>query len=106
MIQLTNPRTEATIENWPYGRKQVTANFEVEANKRGERVKRTTTGKPKATTYYAKCRIVDGDDGRTYVLAQTEFGQIVLIPGTLKTTEYFYSDSEAYALYKSQLDAA
>lgn len=105
MIKLSNPRREARIEDWPSGRNRVTAVFAVEANNRGERVTRTTTGKPKATIYYRKVCIVDGDDDRTYVLGKTEFDQIVLIPGTLKTVEYFREDDPEYAPYESLLDS-
>lgn len=69
MIALSNPRTHAVIENWPSGANRVTATFTVEKNKRGERIARTTTGKPKVTTYHDKMAIVDGEDGRTYLIA-------------------------------------
>lgn len=105
MLKLSNPRESAVIENWPFGSKKVTAIFSVEKNNRGERVSRTTTGKPKLTTYYVRCRIVDGDDRRTYVLALTEYGQIVVIPGTLKTATYYYAKDECYGEYKSLLDS-
>lgn len=67
-----NPRKEAVFTDWPSGSKRVTCTFKVEANKRGERIARTTTGKPKVTTYYDKIRIVDGDDGKTYMLAESK----------------------------------
>lgn len=69
MTTYSNPRMRAVIENWPMGRdKRATATFEIERSNRGERAVRTTTGKPKALTYALMSRIVDGDDGRTYIL--------------------------------------
>jgi len=100
-LTLTNPRTTAEIADWPNGRRgRVTAIFTVYQGTRGaqknqERVERITTGKPKPTTYYAKIRIVDGSDGKTYLAALTEHGQPLLIPGTLKTNRYLY-DNERY----------
>lgn len=68
MTTYSNPRMSATIYDWPSGGKRVTAQFDVECDpKRGERAVRTTTGAPKKLTYARKVRIVDGDDGRTYV---------------------------------------
>lgn len=96
-MKFSNPRTEATIEDWPHGRKRVTAKFFVETNKRGSRVGRTTTGKPKYTTYHRNIVLMDGDDGRIYAVGLTEYNQVVVWEGTLKTTEYFYDDSEEYA---------
>ena len=90
---LSNPRQRAVIENWPSGRNRVTATFEVEATKRGQRVHRTITGKPKATTYHLRMCICDGDDGLTYLVGLTEYGQRVIIPGTLKGIEYYYTES-------------
>ena len=36
-LTYSNPRMEATIENWPSGSKRVTARFEIETAARGER---------------------------------------------------------------------
>jgi hypothetical protein len=103
-MNLSNPREKAVIEDWPIGRKRCTATFQVEdGGKKGQRVARTTTGKPKRTTYYQKVMIVDGDDGRTYIIARTEHNQAVVIPGTLKTTEYFYEGSPEYDMIRALL---
>jgi len=103
-MNLSNPRQEAVIEDWPIGRKRCTATFVVEdGGKKGQRVARTTTGKPKRTTYYQRVMIVDGDDGRTYVIARTMHNQMVVIPGTLKTTEYFYEGTPEHAMIKELL---
>jgi hypothetical protein len=113
MLKLSSPRREVVVEDWPSGRHRVTASFQVEAkDRKGERVVRTTTdsigrvSKPKRTTYHLKIRLVDGDDGRVYVLGITEYGQVVLIPGTLKTAKYFYPEDEEYGAYRALLESA
>lgn len=65
---VSNPRKEETIEDWPHGARRVTAVFTHESNKKGERIARTTTGKPKMSKYYAAIRLVDGSDGKTHML--------------------------------------
>ena len=102
MIQLSNPRTEATIEDWPSGRKRVTAHFIVETTKHGQRMARTTTGKPKKTTYYQRMVLCDGDDGKTYLLALSSIG-IVRMLGTMKYTDYFYPENEEFEQYRQLL---
>lgn len=68
-ITFSNPRLVAVIEDYPLGgSKRGRCTFEIEQGKRGYRAKRTTTGKPKFATYAGKAAIVDGSDGRTYVL--------------------------------------
>lgn len=96
MLQLSNPRKHAVIENWPSGRNRVTATFDVETGKQGERVSRVTTGKPKRTTYCKRMAIVDGDDGKTYLIGETNgFGQMILMPATMAPgTKYFHAGSE------------
>ena len=89
----SNARTEALIEDWPFGRQRCKARFQVEAKPRkGERVVRWTenkdrTGwnKPKATTFCMRCAIVDGNDGRTYILRQT-CGHVNVMQGDMKYT--------------------
>lgn len=69
MITFSNPRLSATFNDWPSGSKRVTCVFNIEHHpKRGYRVTRTTTGKPKTNTYGGRAAIVDGSDGRTYIL--------------------------------------
>ena len=76
-MNYSNPRTEATFNDWPFGRTlKCQCTFKVElVPKKGERVYRTTVdprngrvSAPKRTTYGRKMKIVDGDDGRTYIL--------------------------------------
>ena len=85
MTVYSNPRITATIQNWPHGAKRVTAVFTVEQTKgKGERACRVTTGAPKKLTYATKMRIVDGDDGRTYVAKLTTYGHITIMRGDMK----------------------
>lgn len=85
MTSYSNPRTSATIDNWPSGQHRVTARFSIEADpKRGERAVRETTGAPKKLTYARQMRIVDGDDGRTYIAALTDYGHITIHRGDMK----------------------
>ncbi len=80
----SNPRMSAVINDWPSGSKRVTATFEIEQTKRGERAVRTTTGSPKKLTFAKMARIVDGDDGRTYIAEFTEYGHISIMRGDMK----------------------
>jgi hypothetical protein len=75
MIVFSNPRLSAEFDDWPSGSVRVKCKFQVEQDpKRGWRVSRTTTDKhgtwckPKVTTYGGPAVIVDGSDGRTYIL--------------------------------------
>lgn len=74
MIQFSNPRLVAVIEDYPLGgSKRGTATYRVEVDaKKGQRVSRVTTGKAKFTTYGTRCAIVDGSNGRTYVLQESK----------------------------------
>ncbi len=88
MHRYSNPRKTAVIENWPHGSQRVTAYFSIEADpKRGERAVRVTTGAPKKLTFARKMRIVDGDDGRTYIATLTDYGHITIFKGDMKFNE-------------------
>lgn len=88
MKTYSSPRREATVENWAHGRRRVTARFYIETGKRGERVCRVTTGKPKKSTYSEQCAIVDGDDGRTYTLHYGRlYGFVGVMRGNMKHQE-------------------
>lgn len=86
-MKYSNPRMEATIENWPSGSKRVTAQFRIEQTPKGERGVRTTTGKPKLLTYARKARIVDGEDGRVYIANLTEYGHISIFKGDMQYSQ-------------------
>jgi hypothetical protein len=83
MVTFSNPRHEAIIPNWPLGgNKRGSCTFRVEHHPtRGYRVGRTTTGKTKYHTYSSRVVIVDGSDGRTYILAGTIYGFIKVSRG-------------------------
>jgi hypothetical protein len=87
MITYSNPRMRAVIPDWPNGGRRVTATFEIETVEgRGQRAVRTTTGAPKKLTYAKRMRIVDGDDGRTYIAC--EYGSYYsIMRGDMKCSE-------------------
>jgi hypothetical protein len=95
----SNPRMNATIENWPSGSKRVTARFEIEQTKRGERAVRTTDGAPKKLTFAKMARIVDGSDGKTYIAELTMYGHISIMRGDMKfSQEAIFPRDERYAM--------
>jgi hypothetical protein len=99
MTTYSNPRTEATIPDWPSGKHRVTAVFTIERDhKRGDRAVRTTTGAPKKLTYARKARIVDGDDGRVYILELSPFSRhITVMRGTMDYNhEVIYERDDRY----------
>lgn len=84
-IKYSNPRMTAVIENWPSGRfNRVTARFQIEQTSRGERAVRVTDGAPKKLTFAKLARIVDGNDGRTYIAEFTIYGHISIMRGDMK----------------------
>lgn len=83
----SNPRMRATIEGWPSGNQRVTATFYIETTHRGQRAVRTTTGKPTKLTFAKEMRIVDGDDGRTYIAALNIYGSVNIMRGDMKFQE-------------------
>lgn len=95
----SNPRISATIENWPHGSQRVAAHFEIETNgKHGQRATRTTTGATKKLTYAKKARIVDCDDGKTYIAEISQFGIITIMRGDMKyNEEVIYRDDPKYS---------
>ena len=100
MVSLTysNPRMRAVIHDWPSGSKRVTAQFDIEQSKRGERALRQTTGAAKMLSYAKMARIVDGSDGRTYIAHLTEFGHISIMRGDMKfSQEAIFPQDPRYA---------
>lgn len=91
-----NPRTSAVVPDWPSGAHRTVATFRIESHPiRGERATRTTvdprTGRDsaaKALTYARRMRIVDGDDGRTYIVADNVgYGHLTVWRGDMKYNE-------------------
>lgn len=74
-LTFSNPRLVAEFDDWPSGRHKVKCKFDFESHpKRGMRIRRTTThpngtwNNPKLDTFGGPGAIVDGSDGKTYVL--------------------------------------
>lgn len=98
-LTYSNPRMQATIENWPSGSKRVTAHFEIEQTPKGERAWRSTTGNPKKLTYAKMMRIVDGSDGHTYIAEYTIYGHITIMRGIMMFyQETIYQKDPRYAM--------
>lgn len=88
MKTYSNPRMRAVIDNWPMGgSKRGQALFAIEQTSRGERGTRSTGGAVKKLTYAVKARIVDGDDGRTYIAELTAYGHVSIMRGDMKFSE-------------------
>ena len=106
-MKYSNPRMRAEIQNWPSGSKRVTAVFEIEQNPKGERACRTTTGATKKSGYAQKARIVDGDDGRTYIamLLSAPYGWINIAEGHMKfSKETIRKEDERFQELKKLFD--
>ncbi len=80
-VSFSNPRLRAEIPDWPLGgSKRGLCVFAMEHHpKRGYRFTRTTTGKPKTSTYGGKLAIVDGSDGRTYIIQHAGMYQAIVV---------------------------
>ena len=110
--QFSNPRKSATIDGWPSGRMRVQAKFEVEKHPtRGERVSRVTQTKnlmgwnaPHRTTYAEKFFIVDGDDGRTYMLGKLSGAVVVWSSDMKHIVEYVNLGDDRYAGFMALVD--
>ena len=106
-MKYSNPRKEATIENWPFGFKlKTTATFTIEQNKKGEeRAVRTTidprngrVSAPKKLTFAEKMRIVDGDDGKTYIAYLTTYRFVGIMQSNMQyQEETIHENNDHYA---------
>ena len=116
MITFSNPRLHAEFNDWPSGRNRVRCVFTVERHpKRGYRFTRTTTGKPKTDTYGGKCAIVDGSDGRTYLLQRCdEYGFVKVSQSDFMDARKevigfmsaVFPDNPMYTIIRSLIDQA
>lgn len=113
-ITYSNPRKHAEIDNWPMGgTRRGVAVFSIEARPgKGERATRVTQlaagrpSAPKVLTFATKCRIVDGDDGRTYAACLTMYGHISIYQSNLQfNEESIFPDDPRYAAVRALFDA-
>lgn len=84
MITFSNPSLNKEFDNWPSGGKLVDCVFIVQKKKDAYRVEKRTTKngvwcKPKVTTYGGKMAIVDGSDGKTYILQRTIYNEAIRV---------------------------
>lgn len=94
MVTFRNPRQSADFDNWPSGGVLVQCQFRVHGDaKKGWRVEKRTTDKhgrwckPKLSTYGGKAAIVDGSDGKTYIL------QVIDLYGFVKIMRHDFMDA-------------
>ncbi len=85
-LTFTNPRHAVEFDDWPSGSARVKCKFYTEHDaKRGFRVCRQTQDKhgqwckPKTRTFTTMLAIVDGSDGRTYILEMSRYGFVSII---------------------------
>lgn len=84
MIEFSNPRLKAEFDNWPSGGQIVQCKFEVEEKKKQYRVLKSTTRngvwcKPKMSTYGSRVAIMDGSDGKTYIVWKSQYSAMVQV---------------------------
>jgi len=111
--QFTQFVDDHETDDYPSGRHRVKAMWKVETKGKKSRVSRVThhpkTGrpsKPKSTTYALRTKIGLGADGRAYVIQLTEYGQIVVWAGTMKTNTYIKETDPKYDELMKALGAA
>ena len=89
-LDLKTFRKEDRIEGWPVGsNKRATAVFTHETKpKRGQRIVRVTTGKPKPSTYYLLVCLANGSDGKTHYIGLTQFGHLAVMSCDMKHSDF------------------
>ena len=109
---VSNPRKEEIIPDWPLGRRQrgdATFIHEIHPT-RGERIGRITPykggmGKTKYTTYADVIRLVDGSDGKTYLLSFSS-GFIQVSSCNMKHSEFsIFEGDDNFEEYRKMLFA-
>lgn len=108
MFTLSNFRKQETIQDWPLGgSKRGPCVFTHEANNRGQRIVRTTTGKPKASTYYIRVCLVDGSDGKTHYIGYSIYNFLSVMSCDMKLQDFTIQPADpCFGEYKDQLFAA
>ena len=105
-IQYTNPQKLLVIQNWPLGgSRRGEAVFQVESMPRGERVLRTTTGKPKASIYFDIVRLFTGSDGKTYYIGMSHNRMLTVMGGDMKFVESIFPQDNRFARIKEMLES-
>lgn len=94
---------EWETDDYPSGRHRVKAKWVVQKKGKKSRAARVThhpkTGKPskpKATTYALITKLGVGSDDRIYIVQFTEYGQVVITPGTMKYPTYLHPKDAGY----------
>jgi hypothetical protein len=114
-MKYSNPRLVAEFNDWPIGgTHRGQCKFEVEPAKpgKGVRISRTTTDKygrwckPKVTTYGGPAAIVDGADGKTYVLQMRMGNTVCIWEHSLQYTTYIRAGDPEFAELKTLIEQA
>lgn len=85
MIKFSNPRLTAEFDDWPIGgSERGLCKFTTEEKKGKFRVLKATAKngvfrKPKASTYSGKLAIVDGEDGKTYIISFSQYNDDMIM---------------------------
>lgn len=115
-MNYTNPRKFAQFNDWPSGNKRVRCTFQVEQGSKGQRVRRVTDKpgcpgvecSPKLTTFADKVLLVDGDDGRIYIMQlSNQYGMISVTCSDMKYSHETIprGDDSRYAQYLAMFKA-
>lgn len=106
MINYSNPRKTLVVEDWPWSKYKTRATFQVEYKRgHGDRCSRVVVNPktgveaaPKYTTYGRIVRIVDGDNGRTYIATMTMYSHISILQANMQyQEEAIFSHDSRYA---------
>ena len=105
MFTLSNFRKEDTIQDWPLGSgRRGPCGFAHESNRKGQRILRTTTGKPKASTYYIRICLCDGSDGKTHLIGWSEYGFLSVLSADMKLSDgTIHPKDDNFEEYRRQL---
>lgn len=105
---LSNFRSGEVIADWPLGSgKRGNCCFTREINKRGHRISRTTTGKPKFSIYYVHACIADGSDDRIHIVGLSPYSEsLSVMSSDMKHSDFcLFPGDENYDNYVELLKA-
>ena len=94
-MKFSNPRLTATFAEWPSSKNGCVFTIESKPGK-GVRCGRTTTGATKYSNYGQKMAIVDGDDGKTYILQYNFANFITVFRYDFKSEAAFFQHDAEY----------
>jgi hypothetical protein len=112
MAEYTSSVTRLVVEDYPIGGgNRGVAIYDVESKGYKQRIRRVCekatggVGKPKTTTYGEKCRILIGDDGKTYPTTWNGSFYSVMQSNMKFQEESIFPDNEKFAKIEHLFDA-